>query len=52
MTVESVGRRRLCYLLAESEDNQDYFVVCMESLRTNDCDMYCKSEDHLDGWDI
>ena len=25
MTVESVGRRWLCYLLAESEDHQDYF---------------------------
>ena len=46
MTVESVGRRCLCYLLAESEDHQDYFeslygeskdhqmtVICIASLR-------------------
>ena len=45
--MESVGRRRLCYLLAESEDHQDYIeslyeeskdhqmtVVCIASLRT------------------
>ena len=46
MTVESLGRRCLCYLLAESEDHQDYFeslyeeskdhlmtVICIDSLR-------------------
>ena len=35
MTVESVGRRCLCYLLAESEDHQDYFKS-----------LYGESKDH------
>ena len=41
MTVESVGRRLLCYLLAESEDYQITLKVCMESLKNHQMTVIC-----------
>ena len=41
MTVESVGRRGLCYLLAESEDNEDYFESLYGESKDHQMTVYC-----------